>query len=164
MRLAIRFAAFAAAALAMLPAVQAQTVEWQLINEYPANSLTGEADAFFAEAVKRATGGRLVVVPVPDAKSGLRTREHLKAVTDGRFAMASSFGGALADDSPLFLLSSLPFVTPSDKDARALRRGEAALRQAVRRAWAEAPVRLALAALGHLVVDRHRQPGCAQGA
>jgi TRAP-type C4-dicarboxylate transport system substrate-binding protein len=66
------------------------------------------------------TGGRVTVNPMPDAKSGLRTRDQLKAVTEGKFAMADSFGGALGDDSPVFLLSSLPFVTPSMADARVL--------------------------------------------
>ncbi len=92
---------------------------WELINEYPATVLTGEADRFFADAVKRRTGS-VVIRPVPDARSGLRTHEQLKAVSDGRFAMASSFAGALAGESPVFLLSSLPFVTQSAGDARAL--------------------------------------------
>jgi TRAP-type C4-dicarboxylate transport system substrate-binding protein len=36
--------------------------------------------------------------------------------------MANSFAGALGEDSPVFLLSSLPFVTPTVDDARALYR------------------------------------------
>jgi TRAP-type C4-dicarboxylate transport system substrate-binding protein len=110
----------ALAALALSASLAQAQTEWQLINEYPASALTGEGDAFFAEAVGRRTNGRVVIRLLPDAKSGLRTREQLKAVTDGRFAMANSFGGALSEDSPLFLLSSLPFVTPSTKDAHAL--------------------------------------------
>jgi TRAP-type transport system periplasmic protein len=107
--------------LAVLPAsVRAQVATFDLINEYPAASLPGEADAFFADAVKRATGGRLLIRPMPDAKSGLRSREQLKAVTEGRFAMADTFVATLGDESPVFLLSSLPFVTPSTADARAL--------------------------------------------
>lgn len=102
-----------------LPA-NGQTVTWQVINEYPGTALTGEADKFFAEAVKMKTNGRVVVEPIPDAKSGLRTKEQLKAVSDGRYAMANSFAGALADESPAFLLSSLPFLTPTTAHARAL--------------------------------------------
>ncbi|CAN7176246.1 TRAP transporter substrate-binding protein [Bosea sp. LjRoot9] len=98
----------------------AQEARWDVINEYPASSLPGEADSFFAEAVKAKAAGKLTITPIPDAKSGLRTREQLKAVSDGRFAMANSFGGALGDEAPLFLLSSLPFVTASTADARAL--------------------------------------------
>jgi TRAP-type C4-dicarboxylate transport system substrate-binding protein len=101
-------------------AAQAQTVTWQVINEYPATSLPGEADAYFVQAVKTKTNGRVIIEPIPDAKSGLRTREQLKAVTEGRYAMANSFAGALADESPVFLLSSLPFLTPTPAHARAL--------------------------------------------
>jgi TRAP-type C4-dicarboxylate transport system substrate-binding protein len=95
-------------------------VTWELINEYPATVLAGEADAFFAAAVARRTDGRVAIRPIPDGRSGLRTREQLGAVADGRFAMASSFAGALAKESSIFLLSSLPFVTQSAEDARAL--------------------------------------------
>jgi TRAP-type C4-dicarboxylate transport system substrate-binding protein len=98
----------------------AQETRWDVINEYPASSLPGEADSFFAEAVKAKAAGKLTINPIPDAKSGRRTREQLKAVSDGRFAMANSFGGALGDEAPLFLLSSLPFVTASTADAKAL--------------------------------------------
>lgn len=115
-----RTAAAAALVLCLVAPVAAETVTLDLINEYPATSLPGEADAFFAEAVKRRTDGRVVIQPIPDAKSGLRTREQIKAVAEGRFAMADSFGGALGDESPVFLLSSLPFVTRSADDAQAL--------------------------------------------
>lgn len=97
-----------------------QVVTWQVINEYPATSLPGEADAFFARTVKEKTGGRVVIEPIPDAKSGLRTREQLKAVSEGRYAMANSFAGALSEESPVFLLSSLPFLTSTATQARTL--------------------------------------------
>jgi TRAP-type C4-dicarboxylate transport system substrate-binding protein len=116
----VKSAVAAALLLTLAAPAAAQTVTLDLINEYPGNSITGEADTFFAEAVKAKTGGRVAIRPLPGAKSGLRTREQLKAVTEGKFAMADSFGGALGDDSPVFLLSSLPFVTPTVRDARAL--------------------------------------------
>lgn len=105
--------------VASLTPAAAQTT-LTLINEYPANSITGEADTFFADTVKTKTGGRITIELLPDAKSGLRTRDQLKAVSEGKFAMATSFGGALSEESPVFLLSSLPFVTPTVADARKL--------------------------------------------
>src|SRR4051794_17745671 len=111
------FALLTAVAFA-IPASAQTTLE--LINEYPANSISGEADAFFAAAVNRRSEGRIIVRPLSDAKSGLRTRDQLKAVTEGKFAIANSFAGGLGEDSPVFLLSSLPFVTPTIGDARAL--------------------------------------------
>ena len=125
--MSIRTIALFAAALAATP-VHAQSdsspapqpIVWDLIDEYPATAIPGEADAFFAEAARRLTSGRVIINTIPDAKSGLRTREQLKAVTEGRHAMANTLAGALADESPVFLLSSLPFVTGSAADARAL--------------------------------------------
>src|SRR2546430_3691051 len=90
--------------LALPASAAAQTVTLDLINEYPASSISGEADAFFAAAVKRRSNGRVAINPIPDAKSGLRSREQLKAVTDNRFAMADSVGGTLGDESPVFLI------------------------------------------------------------
>jgi TRAP-type transport system periplasmic protein len=118
MTIARAIAALLAAAAFVVPA-SAQTI-FDLINEYPANSISGEADAFFADAVKRRSEGRVIVRPLSDAKSGVRTRDQLKAVTDGKFAMADSFAGALGEESPAFLLSSLPFVTPTTNDVHAL--------------------------------------------
>jgi TRAP-type C4-dicarboxylate transport system substrate-binding protein len=106
-----------AVALACPAAAQ---VTLDLINEYPANSITGEADTFFADAVKTKTGGRVVIRLLPNAESKLRTHEQLKAVSEGRHAMATSFGGALGGDNPVFLMSSLPFVTPTARDQRSL--------------------------------------------
>ncbi|HEV7369721.1 TRAP transporter substrate-binding protein [Arenibaculum sp.] len=119
MKSVLRFTAVMLVA-AFTGSAAAQDVVWTLINEYPATSLTAEADASFAAAVERRIGDRVVIEPIPDAKSGLRTREQLAAVSDGRHAMANSFGGALADESPFFLLSSLPFLTSSVEDSRTL--------------------------------------------
>lgn len=99
---------------------QAQSVTLDLINEYPATAISSEADAFFADALKRRSEGRIAINLIPDAKSGLRSRDQLNAVTEGRFAIANSVGGTLGGESPVFLLSSLPFVTPSMTDARIL--------------------------------------------
>lgn len=109
-----------ALAVAFANKADAGSVTWTLVNEYPATSLTAEADAAFAAAVERRVGDRVAIQPLPDARSGLRTREQLAAVSDGRHAMANSFGGALAEESPFFLLSSLPFLTGSVAESRAL--------------------------------------------
>jgi len=56
-------------AAAWITSAQAQ-VTLDLINEYPATSLPGEADAFFATVVEAKTAGRVKINPMPDAKSG----------------------------------------------------------------------------------------------
>src|SRR5205085_12437167 len=114
------FVTVAVLTLALLAPAAAETITLDLINEYPATSISGEADAFFASAVKRKTESRVVIRTIPDAKSGLRSRDQLKAVTEGRFALANTVGGTLGEESPVFLMSSLPFVTPTMEDARAL--------------------------------------------
>ena len=70
-------------AMASISSAQAQSVTLDLINEYPATAISGEADAFFADAVKRRSEGRIAVNLIPDAKSGLRSRDQLKAVSEG---------------------------------------------------------------------------------
>ena len=104
--------AWAAFAFAAAGAVQAHDhgEQWTLANEYPANSLSGEGDAYFARLVAQKSQGKLSIVAMPDAKLGYKSREQLRAVADGRLAMADSFGGALGDEHPLFGLASLPFV------------------------------------------------------
>jgi TRAP-type C4-dicarboxylate transport system substrate-binding protein len=94
--------------------------QWTLANEYPATSLPGVGDAFFARAVADATEGRISVITMPDAKLGYRSREQLRAVAEGRTPLANTFGGAIAEAEPIFGLSSLPFVVTDLTRARAL--------------------------------------------
>jgi TRAP-type C4-dicarboxylate transport system substrate-binding protein len=94
--------------------------EWQLANEYPATSLPGEGDAFFAKLVAEKTRGKVAITPVPDAKLGFKSREQLAAVAEGKVAMADSFGGALAEGEPVFALASLPFLAADETQARSL--------------------------------------------
>lgn len=101
-------------------AAQSSATRWMLANEYPPTSLPGEGDAFFAKAVADRVAGRLVVEPQLDAKSGFKSREQLKAVAGGKLAMADSFAGALGDEDPFFLISSLPFVAANPGEARRL--------------------------------------------
>ena len=101
-------------------AAQPSTARWALANEYPPTSLPGEGDAFFAKTVADRVAGKLVIEPQPDAKSGFKSREQLRAVAEGKLAMADSFSGALGDEHSFFLLSSLPFVAVNAGDARRL--------------------------------------------
>jgi TRAP-type C4-dicarboxylate transport system substrate-binding protein len=105
--------------LAILDA-SGQTATWVLADEYPTTSLPGEGDIFFARGVANRVDGKLMIEPQPDGKTGLKSREQLNAVAEGRVALANTFAGALGDVSPLFLLSSLPFVAANATDARRL--------------------------------------------
>jgi TRAP-type C4-dicarboxylate transport system substrate-binding protein len=94
--------------------------QWALANEYPATSISGEGDADFAKRVADKTRGRISVIAMPDAKLGYKSREQLKAVAEGKVAMADTFGGALGDEHPIFGLSSLPFIVADTAEARSL--------------------------------------------
>jgi len=86
--------------------------------EYPATSIPGEGVAHFAAA---ATAGGVPVVAAHDGPSGYRSAAAFAALTEGRFAAVDAFAGALGAADPLFLLTSLPFLTASHADAARLR-------------------------------------------
>ena len=94
--------------------------QWTLANEYPATSLPGEGDEYFAKEVADLTEGHLSIVTMPDAKLGYKSRDQLFAVEQGKVAMADTFGGALGDEEAVFALSSLPFAAAGVAGARAL--------------------------------------------
>ena len=102
------------------PAMGQAATEWQLANEYPATSLPGEGDVYFAKLVAEKTKGKITIIPVPDAKLGFKSREQLKAVAEGKVPMADSFGGAIAEDVPVLGFSSLPFLAADIAQARFL--------------------------------------------
>jgi TRAP-type C4-dicarboxylate transport system substrate-binding protein len=107
-------------AVALGASAQAPANRWVLADEYPATSLPGEGDTFFAKAVAGKAGGALAIETQHDAKSGFKSREQLKAVAEGKVAMANNFAGALGDEDAFFLLSSLPFLAANAGEARRL--------------------------------------------
>src|ERR1700726_1846373 len=96
-------------ALAVRPGA-AQGALWTMATEYPANTVSGDSIAFFAERLAAESARRLTVLPSYDAAFGLKSADIPGAVRDGRLAAGCSFAGALGGIDPLFLLSSLPFV------------------------------------------------------
>lgn len=100
--------------------IPSRSEAWVLANEYPATALPAEGDAFFAGLVGERTAGRVSIKAGPEAGTGLRSRELLAAVADGRMAMANMFGGSLVDAESIFALTSLPFVVEGIADARRL--------------------------------------------
>lgn len=117
----VKLAAALFAALVPICAVAHEHGEqWTLVNEYPATSLPGEGDEFFAKQVADLTEGRISVVTMPDARMGYKSSEQLAAVEQGKVAMADTLGPAMGNAEPLFLLSSLPFAASGIAGARAL--------------------------------------------
>jgi TRAP-type C4-dicarboxylate transport system substrate-binding protein len=98
----------------------AQGALWTMATEYPASTVSGDGIAFFAGRLAEESGRRLTILPSYDAAFGLKSAEIVAAVRDGRLAAGCALGGALGGIDPLFLLSSLPFVAPSEEEARRL--------------------------------------------
>lgn len=92
----------------------------KLANEYPATSLPGEGDTAFARRVAELTAGKVEIQTLFDAKSGFKTAEQLTAVRDRKIDLGDHFAGALGSHEPIFLLSSLPFLTANNADAHRL--------------------------------------------
>src|SRR5713101_2025014 len=98
----------------------AQTTTWQMANEYPATSIHGEGDQFFARELRERSGGRIVITHSFDAALGYRSRDLLEAVARGTVPVADMYIGALGDVHPIFLLPSLPFLAVTPEEARLL--------------------------------------------
>jgi len=122
----------AAASFAFLPALSAASspasgaepaapLVWDMPNEYPATSLSGDGDRFFAETLRAASNGRIEVRNHFDASfGGYRSKDMLNAVGSGAVAVGDAYAGALGDAEPIFLLSSLPFVAVTTEQSRLL--------------------------------------------
>jgi TRAP-type C4-dicarboxylate transport system substrate-binding protein len=106
----------AAPALAAAPA-RAQPGAWTVATEYPASSIPGEGVAHFAAAASAAG------LPASAAfgPEGFRSAASLDALAAGRFAAVDAFAGAMGAVDPVFLLSSLPFLTAAPADTARLR-------------------------------------------
>src|SRR5437867_9781600 len=112
-------AVIAALVFAASPAA-AQTITWQMANEYPATSIHGEGDQFFARELWERSGGRIVITHSFDASLGYRSKDLLQAVARGAVVVGDMYVGALGDVHPIFLLPSLPFLAVTPEQARLL--------------------------------------------
>jgi len=98
----------------------AQTITWQMANEYPATSIHGEGDQFFAKELHERSSGRIAITHSFDAALGYRSKDLLEAVARGAVPVADMYIGALGDIHPFFLLPSLPFLAVTPEQARIL--------------------------------------------
>lgn len=112
-----RRAALSLPALLALPARARAQAAWTIATEYPATAMPGEGIAFFAREATQRAAGALAVSATPN--SG-RSAALPAAVIEGRLQAACAFTGALANETPLFGLSALPFLTGSAADAARL--------------------------------------------
>jgi TRAP-type C4-dicarboxylate transport system substrate-binding protein len=107
-----------AAPMLGIGAALAQPAGWTVATEYPATSIPGEGVAHFAAA---ATARGVPVTAAAGGPDGYRSAAALTVLAEGRFAAVDSFAGSMNAVDPIFLLSSLPFLTASHADAARLR-------------------------------------------
>jgi TRAP-type C4-dicarboxylate transport system substrate-binding protein len=111
LEIALRFAVAALLlAASAMGSANVPAAERAIANEYPATSLPGEGDAHFARKIEQRLHGKLAILPMPDGRLGWKSREQVRAVAEGKVAMANTLGGALAEEMPLLGLASLAFV------------------------------------------------------
>jgi TRAP-type C4-dicarboxylate transport system substrate-binding protein len=110
----------ALSALAWPLAVAAQSLRWDMPNEYPGTSIHGEGDQFFARALSERSGGRVAITHHFDAALGYRSKDLLDAIGQGKVALGDMYVGALGGVDPIFLLPSLPFLAVTPAEARLL--------------------------------------------
>ena len=106
----------------VFPAVvqAADTINWDMPNEYGATSIPAEADRLFAERVKEKSGGELIITNHFGGSLGYKSRDHWSAVEDGAVPIASTYTGVFAGIDPIFQLQSLPFVATNPEESKAL--------------------------------------------
>lgn len=105
------------AAFGVAPAA-AQT-KWNLPAAYAANNYHSENLAWFAEEVKKATGGKLEITVHPGA-SLFKAPEIKRAVATGQAQMGEVLISIHENEDPIFGLDTIPFLATSYADARKL--------------------------------------------
>ena len=93
--------------------VQAAQYKFDLADEYSADGPTGQAEAFFADLVKKNSNGQIEVTVHLDGSLGYKSADHTAAVRDGAIAMASTPVDKLGGIAPIFDFQSLPFIAPT---------------------------------------------------
>jgi len=109
----LRAAAGVVAASLLATPVQGADYKFNLADEYPATSLPGQAERYFADQVQQRSGGRIEITLHLGGALGYKSRDHYTAVLDGAVQMASTPFDKIIGLAPIYALQSLPFVTPT---------------------------------------------------
>ncbi len=98
---------------------QAKTV-WHMHLNYPAGNFLSQGAQRFADRVKEATNGELVIVLHPGSSLGFKGPELLRAVADGQLAIAEIPTGMVEGDAPILALTAQPFLSRNSFEQRLL--------------------------------------------
>lgn len=98
----------------------ASAESWNLANAYSADSIHGEGNAVFAEALSRNTDGEITVTVHAGGSLGYASADHFDAVADGAVEIADTPGNFVGGIDSFMLLSSLPFLATTIDEAKTL--------------------------------------------
>jgi TRAP-type C4-dicarboxylate transport system substrate-binding protein len=111
-------AALGVAAVALCAPASAQT-KWDMPMAYPVTNFHSVNAQKFADAVKAATGGQLLITIHPGA-SLFKLPEIKRAVQTGQAQIGEILGVLLENEDPIFGADGVPFLTGSYADAKKL--------------------------------------------
>ncbi len=100
--------------------VVAAEINWDMPNEYPSTSVQGRGDKIFSKLLKEKSAGQIKISHHFGGALGLKSKDQLDAVGDGIVQVANTFIPPLGGIDPIFLLSSLPFLSSNSDEARIL--------------------------------------------
>ena len=98
----------------------ADTVKWDLSNDYQANSLPGQADKVFADKVKELSGGSIEVTLHMGGALGYKSQDVFDAVRTGAVQIGDASTAFWGGIDAVFKLSSLPFLLANSGEAKLL--------------------------------------------
>lgn len=117
----IKSALCGAVALTFLPSFAvAQSINWDMPNEYNQTSVPGAADQYFADQLEKTSNGEIEITHHFGGALGYKGPQMLDAIGSGAVPIGNIFAGQLSGIDELFLLSSLPFVATTSESAKKL--------------------------------------------
>ncbi|WP_088742427.1 TRAP transporter substrate-binding protein DctP [Cobetia sp. QF-1] len=119
-RITVSLAALMLGSLISLPAYS--TTQLIFTSEYGDTTLIGQRSRHFAERVQALSNDELEIILQSAGTSGLRSTDHSRAINNDTIQIANTLAGTLGSDDPIFMLSSLPFVTQDIAEAEQLYR------------------------------------------
>ncbi|MFO7876780.1 MAG: TRAP transporter substrate-binding protein [Desulfovermiculus sp.] len=106
--------------LSMAAAVQAET-KLDLATTYSGQNLHARTLRDFAQQVKEASDDEIIISVQEGGAMGLKDEDHFTAIADGIVPMASVLMGAAVGTSPIYALSTSPFLVQGFEEAKLLR-------------------------------------------
>ncbi|WP_176086042.1 TRAP transporter substrate-binding protein [Martelella sp. HB161492] len=117
-RALMRNAAMAGAVCAFgRSAFAADTIRWDMADEYNADALSGKAANYFISELKKQVGDQLAITYQGGGALGYKSADQFDAVQDGAVQTAVTLMTQLGGVDPLFNLSSLPFIAKTPEEA-----------------------------------------------